>query len=252
MLSLDEKIDSITFQRLVAELVESESLSGTAQGHVRLTGRGKDSSAVMASLQGDLGLTLAEGALEGINIWYEIRRGMALYKGLAPPEPEPERTVFSRMQVAADVQEGVINTRELVGELPFLTMRGNGTIDLRSSQADLGLVAKVHNSPDLANDPLSAELRGMSFPFRIKGPLDAPSLEVDWKALLKGEATEMLLDKLLGEKKAETGDESGQAASEDEAEEKSTEDQLKDAATGALFDLLGGKDKDKEDEDGEQ
>ncbi len=43
VLSLDEKIDAISFQRLVADLVKSESLSGDAKGHVRLSGRGNTS-----------------------------------------------------------------------------------------------------------------------------------------------------------------------------------------------------------------
>ena len=129
------------FQQLVADLVDNESLSGTALGHVRLTGRGASSNEVLRSLGGDLGLTLTDGALEGINIWYEIRRGLALYKGLAPPPAEPNRTVFSRMQLAASVADGVVTTRELVGELPFLTVNGNGAIDLGQSSVDLGLVA---------------------------------------------------------------------------------------------------------------
>jgi AsmA protein len=241
VLSLDEKIDAITFQRLVADLVDNESLSGTAQGHVRLTGRGKSSTEVLGSLQGDLALTLDEGALEGINIWHEIRRGMALYKGLPPPEPEPKRTVFSRMQVAADVADGVVTTRTLVGELPFLTVRGDGAIDLGQSRVDLGLVAEVRNAPELAKDPLGSELGGKSLPFRISGPLEDPKLSVDWEALLKGEATDMLLDKLgLGAK------ESGQETEDGDTEETSSEDSLEETAKGALFDLLKGKDKDKD------
>jgi AsmA protein len=246
VLSLDEKIDSITFQRLVADLVESESLSGMALGHVRLTGRGKNSSSVLGSLQGDLGFTLTEGALEGINIWYEIRRGMALYKGLAPPEPEPNRTVFSRMQMAGSVEDGVVTTRELTGELPFLTLRGTGAVDLGRSEVDLGMVAEVRNVPELAQDPLGSELGGKSLPFKISGTLDAPSLEVDWVTLLKGEAAELLLDKLgLGSKEGQEdpdGDEQEDGAS--------SEDQLEETAKGALFDLLRGKDKDKDEDDG--
>ena len=240
-LSLDEKIDSITFQRLVADLVDNEALSGTALGHVRLTGRGKNSSELLSSLQGDLALTLDEGALEGINIWHEIRRGMALYKGLPPPEPEPQRTVFSRMQVAGDVADGVVTTRTLIGELPFLTVRGNGAIDLGQSQVDLGMVAEVRNVPELENDPLASELSGKSLPFKITGPLEGPSLSVDWEALLKSEATDLLLDKLgLGSKQAEPEEADGGE------EETASEDGLEETAKSALFDLLKGKDKDKD------
>ena len=100
-------------------------------------------------------------------------------------------------------------------------------------------MAEVRNAPELAQDPLGSELRGRSLPFRISGPLDAPGLSVDWEALLKSEATDLLLDRLgLGAEK------SGQAEADGEAEEKSSEDQLEETAKSALFDLLKGKDKD--------
>ena len=240
-ISINENIDSVAFHRLVADLVESESLSGTGMGHVRLSGRGQSSSAMLSSLEGDVGLTLLDGALEGINIWYEIRRGWALFKGMAPPEPEPNRTVFSRMNMVGVVENGVVNTRELIGELPFLTMRGDGAIDLGQSQVDLSMVAEVRNSPELGKDPLASGLAGKSFPFKISGPLDAPSLSVDWAALIKGEATDMLIDKLgLGTKEGEEG-----AAPGEQGDEESKAG-LEETAKGVLFDLLGGKNKDKD------
>jgi len=244
VLSLDEKIESVSFQRLLADLLETESLSGTAIGHLRLTGHGGSSDEVLNSLSGDLGLSLAEGALEGINVWHEIRRGMALYKGLEPPPAEPNRTVFSRLKLTASVEDGVVSTRELVGELPFLTVSGNGRVDLGQSQVDLKLLAAVHNAPELANDPLGAELRGKSLPFRVSGPLDKPSISLDFEALLKSEAADMLLKKLGVVPAAESGQET-----EGELQPASTEDQLKKAAEGALFDLLRGKDKEKDKKD---
>lgn len=245
VLSLDEKVDSITFQQLIADLVDNESLSGVARGHIRLTGRGASSNEVLRSLNGDLGLTLTDGALEGINIWHEIRRGWALYKGLEPPPDEPNRTVFSRMHLAASVADGVVTTRELVGELPFLTVNGNGTIDLGQSSVDLGLVATIRNAPELAQDPLAADLRGKQLPFRISGPLDDPGFAVDWKALLQSEATEMLLDKLGLSPDAPVDD-----GADGEQEPASSENELEDTAKSVLFNLLGGKNKDRDKNDG--
>jgi len=244
-ISINENIDSVAFHQVVADLVESESLSGTGMGHVRLSGRGESSSAMLSSLEGDVGLTLVEGALEGINVWYEIRRGWALFKGMAPPEPEPNRTVFSRMNMVGVVENGVVDTSELIGELPFLTVRGDGAIDLAQSQVALSMVAEVRNSPELGKDPLASGLAGRSFPFKISGPMDAPSLSVDWAALLKGEATDMLIDKLgLGSK---DGDEDATPGEQGKEEPKAG---LEETAKGALFDLLGGKNKDKDKDDG--
>ena len=240
-LSVNEKIESIAFQQLVADIVESGSLSGTANGHARLTGRGKTSTELLGSLQGDLGLFLTEGALEGINIWYEIRRGVALYKGLPAPEPEPNRTVFSKMTLAGAVDGGVLNTRELIAELPFLTISGNGSVDFGRSDMNLGLVAVVRSVPDLDKDPLGSELKGKSLPLKVTGPIGAPAVSVDWEALLASEAADALIDKLGLKPKETTEGEPG--------EPESSSDQLEKAAKGALFDLLRKKDKKKDKED---
>jgi AsmA protein len=257
VISLDETIDSITLARLLGDLADHESLSGLAKGHLRLTGRGATSAEVLGSLNGELGLSLSDGALEGINVWHEIRKGMAKYKGLAPPPPEPDRTVFSRMQVDALVSDGVVNTRQLVAELPFLTLTGQGSVDLGRSITDLRLVAAVRKAPELANDPLTAELTGRKLPFRVSGPLDAPQVTLDVETLLKGEATDLLLDKLgLGSRQPGPGNE-GEAAPEtgtpdEEAEEQPSGDSKEKAAANALFQILQGATKDKKKEPDEE
>ena len=101
----------------------------------------------------------------------------------------------------------------------------------------------MRHVPELSQDPLGAELKGKQMPFKVSGPLDDPTVSVDWQALLKSEATDMLLEK-LGLKPGTSTDEGAQSESEPE----SSEDQMKKAAESALFDLLRGKDKNKKDQ----
>ena len=239
-ITLDEKVESIDFQRLVADLVDNESISGTAFGHIKVRGRGHSSSEVLGTLKGNLGLTLDEGALEGINVWYEIRRALAKYKGLPAPEEEENRTVFARMKLAGKVENGVLTTRELIGELPFLTVQGNGTIDLGQLKLDLGLVAAVRNVPELVQDPLAADLKGRSVPFRVSGALDKPKISVDWEELLKGEAKDRLL-KELG-----LGASSKDAAGGDPAD--SDDDDLEKTAISLLDGFLRSKEEEKDED----
>jgi len=259
VVSLDEKIDSITLQRMLADITKTESLSGTAVGYARLTGRGASSNAVLSSLDGDVGLNLTEGAYEGVNVWYEIRRAYALFKGLPPPPPEPARTVFSRLRFDAGVQNGVLTTREMAGELPFLNLRGDGSVNLGQSSVDLRLVAAVRDAPELSKDPLAAELRGKKFPFRISGPLESPEISVDWASLLQGEATDLLLKKLdlksrLGAQGADSESAPEDGTSGDSASEPAAaEFQPEDAAKSLLKGLLKPKKKKKPaDESGQE
>jgi AsmA protein len=159
------------------------------------------------------------------------------------------------LQFEAAVKDGVLNSRQLVGELPFLSLRGDGSIDLGKSTVDMRLVANVRNMPELSQDPLSAELKGKQLPFRISGSIDDPSVSVDWAALLKGEATNLLLDKLGlksstadGEQASDSSSSNG-AAPDADAEKPSVKEQAQEQAKGLLRGLLEPKKKEQEESD---
>lgn len=204
--SFDEKVESIVFTQLARDLLGYDQVSGTAYGTLQATGAGATSSALLRNLGGQFRLRLDEGALEGIDVWYEIRKALAKVKGQASPEGDTGRTVFSRLLLNARIGEGVVEFDQIRGELPFLQLSGEGAIDLESLEADITLVAGVRSSPELSKDPLGADLAGRQVPFRIQGPATEPRISVDVERLLKKEATRALTDKLgelLGGKKDE-------------------------------------------------
>jgi len=247
-LSLDEKLEAVPFQRLAGDLLGSQRLSGTAFGHLRAKGKGATVAKVLGNLSGDLSLNLDNGALEGVNVWYEIRRALAAYRGAEPPAPEPNRTVFSTLQLDADLSDGILQTRKLTGELPFLSLQGQGSVNLAGASMDLRLVAAVRNTPELAKDPLAGQLAGKSVPLTIRGSLGDPRVAVDWGSLLKTEAADRLLDKLLGPKpKPKTGGEPAADGQQTPAQEQET-DQTRDAARALLESLIKGQQKDTGDE----
>ena len=60
-LSTRDEEEAVTeVRKIVRDLLDSEAISGTAQGQAQLTGRGKTSSEMLGSLQGGLGMTLNE------------------------------------------------------------------------------------------------------------------------------------------------------------------------------------------------
>lgn len=251
-LSLDEKLEAVPFQRLAGDLLGSERLSGTAFGHLRAKGKGATVAKVLGSLSGDLSLNLDNGALEGVNVWYEIRRALAAYRGVEPPAPEPNRTVFSSLQLDADMNDGILQTRKLAGELPFLSLQGQGSVNLAAASVDLRLVAAVRNTPELAKDPLAGQLAGKSVPLTIRGSLGDPRVAVDWGSLLKTEAADRLLDKLLGPKpKPKTGAEPATDGQQAPAQAPEA-DQSREAARALLESLIKGQQKDSGDEKQDQ
>jgi AsmA protein len=238
-LSLSTNLTSVTFAQLADDLFDYDQVSGSAYASLQAAGSGRTNSELMNDLAGNLELRLDEGALEGVDIWYEIRKAMALLKGRPVPGGDEGRTVFSRMNVDGTLGGGALQLQEIQAELPFLKIAGNGQVDLNSTALDIRLLASVLSSPGLADDPLASDLEGRSVPFLISGSADNPKFTVDIQNLMKGEATRQLLDRLgLGEE-----DEAGADTGEQSAEK---------AVKGLLGGLLSGKKKkeDKDDDDG--
>jgi AsmA protein len=197
VIRFDEKLESVAFAELAGALVDFGELSGTASGRLQGTGTGRSLDAVLETLDGALSLRLDEGALEGIDLWYELRSAVALVRGEPGPEVNQGRTVFTRLAMDADIAGGVMGTDNLTARLPFLTLDGAGVVDLRQLGLDFDLLAEVLETPEVSEDPLGAELAGISVPLKLTGPVTEPEVAVDLENLLRGEVTRRLLDKLL-------------------------------------------------------
>lgn len=98
-LALDERIEGVNLGPLAKALFDTDNLSGTIDGRFTLRGTGATLGAIRQTLAGDIRFALADGALEGQDLWHQVRKARALFKGdAAPPEPEnPERN--SRMSL---------------------------------------------------------------------------------------------------------------------------------------------------------
>ncbi|MCP5090372.1 MAG: AsmA family protein, partial [Gammaproteobacteria bacterium] len=243
VLSVDEKIESVNLTDLARAMFEKENITGTISGAFKLRGRGNNMAEVQQSLAGNMSFELNDGAYEGTDIWYELRRARALLKGGEAPTPElPPRTRFSSVNATGVVSDGVMRNDDLVAELPFMRLTGSGNVDLAAATVNYNLTARVLERPDALQGVTEEELEDFTeavIPLKITGPLSSPSVKPDIEKLLRKQVEEevkdRLLDKLLGGKKkappadgAATDDVPAEGEPEEAAEEESVEDQLKD------------------------
>ena len=242
VLSVNEKIQGVSLADLARAMFKQENITGTITGGFNLTGRGNDMASVQQSLAGNMSFELSDGAYEGTDIWYELRRARALIKGGEAPKPElPPRTTFSSVSATGSVTDGVMRNDDLVAELPFMQLRGSGNVDLAAATVNYNLTARVLERPDSLQDVTEEELEDFTeaiIPLKITGPLSSPSVKPDVEKLLRKrvekEIKDQLLDRLLGgDKKAppaqgEAEDVPAEGEPEEVPEEESVEDQLKD------------------------
>jgi len=229
VLSVDERIQNVDLAPLGKAMFDQENLSGQINGVFTLSGRGEDMAKIQQTLNGNLSFELRDGALEGTDVWHQLRRARALVRREAAPEPElPARTRFSEVSATGTVVDGVLNNNDFRADMPFMQLTGQGTVDLVAATLDYSLRGRILDKPELMGDVTEDELADFTaavVPVKIGGSLSDPSFSLDLAEAAKERAKEEVRDRLLD---LIGGDDAEAPAEGEEAEEPDAEDVLKD------------------------
>lgn len=209
-ISVDEKVEGVSLTPLARAMFEQENISGTIAGTFQLSGRGANVGEIKSDLDGKMTFQLADGAWEGTDVWYQLRAARALFRKQPPPEQEgPPRTEFSSVVATGTVEDGLFRNDDLLAELPFLRLTGQGNVDLVEGTIDYGLQARVLERPEFVDPASDAELEDFTeavIPMKVTGSLTSPKIRPDIEGMLKARVDEAvekkkdeLKDRLLNE-----------------------------------------------------
>ena len=198
-LSVEEHMNGVQLAPLFADLFDSKRLSGNGVASAVLTARGNNSKALIHSLDGHLDFDVTNGALEGTDLWYEMRRARALWKREpAPTQASTGRTAFHTLKGTGTIDKGVLSNRDLQIDMDYLKANGQGTLDFTSQAVDYRLQTNVYRIPEQGAGAEMQDLKAAEIPVRVSGKLADPKVGLDLDALAKAEA-----GKKLDEKKQE-------------------------------------------------
>jgi AsmA protein len=204
--TLDEHVTGVNFAPLFKDMFETERVSGKGSANIKLAGSGRTTDDVMKTLDGTVDFKVADGALEGSDLWYEIRRARALLKQQAIPERPsgPPRTPFTALTGTGTMNDGVLKNDDLNVAMQYLKVTGQGAVDLPKNSLDYRLVAAVLKIPREGAD--AAEMQDMvdaQIPVKVSGALTDPKVRPDLEGYLKGEVKKKVEEKIkdkLGDK----------------------------------------------------
>lgn len=192
--SLDEQVKGVAFAPLLKDMFESERFSGKGSATFKGTASGRNSDDLMKTLDGTLDFSVADGALEGADLWYEIRRARAVLEQEAVPERTgPARTTFDSLRGSGVFDNGVLANNDLDVSMQYLKIGGKGTLDLPASTLDYQLMATVLKLPREGVD--TAQMQDMvdaEIPVKVTGSLADPKVRPDIAGYVKGRAREEL------------------------------------------------------------
>ncbi len=188
LLSLDEHLSGVDMNRLLAGTSYKGRLTGRGNVNVKATAHGAALNTVMQTLNGHFDANLADGALEGTDLGYEVGLAQALVKHTAaPPRSNPARTQFDAAKMSAEITNGVAKTQDLTISSAVLRVTGQGSANLVNKAIDFQMVASFLKSPGMS---------AADIPLKITGTYVNPTVRPDAEALAKGELKQKLQDVL--------------------------------------------------------
>jgi AsmA protein len=193
-LAMEEHIAGVEFAPLFKDLFKTQRVSGKGNANAKLTASGRDTNAMLQALAGNIDFNVTDGALEGSDLWFEIRRARALLRREEiPAHTGPERTTFQSFKGTGTFDHGVLTNKDLDISMQYLKVAGQGTADLVKNTLDYSLTANVLRMPAEGADAAAAQdLVDARIPVRVTGTLVDPKVRPDLEGYLKNQAKQRL------------------------------------------------------------
>ena len=191
-MTVQQNLDDVDLAALGQDLLGSRAITGTGDVRLNLVTAGQNVGQMRRDLDGDVAFSVTKGSLEGIDLWFELRRARARLDGETLPErgDAARRTTFSSLSATGVVQDALLTNRDLNGTLDFMTVDGSGTVNLLDDKIAFDLVAKMVDGPVLQSDPAMVKYAGKTLPLEVTGTIDAPSVLPDFSAIVRQQVTE--------------------------------------------------------------
>ena len=222
------RFNGISVGPLVKDLADSDIIEGKGDVAADVTSQGNTVSALKKALNGAASLKLADGALKGIDIAGSIRAAKAKLGALrgeqAQAADSKARTDFSELTATFKIANGVARNNDLDMKSPLLRVGGAGEINIGADSLDYLVKATIVGTSKGQGGRDVEDLRGVTVPVRVSGPLAAPSYKLDFGRAATDTAKQRLTDELqkrLGGGAAKDG------AGKDAAKSGSTRDALR-------------------------
>jgi AsmA protein len=197
VMKIEQTMTGIDVAQLLTALAETKRLSGRGNVSTSLTAQGGNSDALIKSLRGTMSANLADGAVEGLDLWYAINQAQSLIeKQTLAGGSNTGRTAFETFKASADVAGGVATTNDLNIVSQQLRVTGKGSANLATQAIDYQVTATVLKG---TGGTLAA------IPVGITGTFDNPKVRPDLQGIAR-ERVKQEIDKHKDELKEKLGE----------------------------------------------
>lgn len=211
-----QNLNGVSIGPLLKDLADKDILEGRGNVALDVTTQGNTVAALKKALNGRTAVRLADGALKGIDIAGSIRNAKARLGTLKGEQTQQadakQKTDFSELTATFNIRNGVAGNNDLSMKSPLLRVGGEGDINIGEDSLNYLIKASIVGTIKGQGGQDLGDLRGVTVPVRVSGPLTAPSYKLDFSAMatevVKQKAEEALrgqLEKRLGGGAAKEG-----------------------------------------------
>jgi AsmA protein len=194
--------EGVTALPFLKDTANFDWLSGRARVHLAVGAQGQSERQIIQTLNGKAEISMAEGALVGINI-PQILRNAAQGRLSGLQRVATEKTDFSEMAATFQITGGIAQNQDLRIISPQFRVTGAGAVNIPGGQVDYLVKPKLTAAPAAANSQTpnaqtsgapapGINLASLEVPVKIQGPWEKPSIAPDLNAVLRdpGQAIE--------------------------------------------------------------
>jgi AsmA protein len=194
---LAQSLRNVDLLGLGRDYLDTEAITGTGNVTLDLVAVGRNMGEVMRALDGTISFSATDGAWEGFDAWYELRRARAVTSGEdAPSRNGARRTPYSSVTASGTIEDALLTNDDFNAYLGFMSIDGTGTVNLLDNELDFDVTARFVDGEQLQSDPAMADLAGASLPLSVTGTLDAPSIRPDFGAVVRERARQEVQERV--------------------------------------------------------
>ena len=180
--AVDANLQQVQLGDLLKDYAGDAYMTGVAKMSAKLGTTGETVNALTQSLNGQLAVSITDGAFQRSQLSDRIQTLMATLQQTKPGEWKDTR--FASLTATAQVRSGVIDNRDLLLSAVKFKATGSGTADLVKRRVDYSLNFS------------KAQGKGAVIPLKIKGPFDSLSYNIDLASVAREAAKEKVQQEL--------------------------------------------------------
>jgi AsmA protein len=219
-MGLNATLSEVAIGPLLRDTLDKDLLAGTGNVRLELATAGATVADARRGLGGSAALQLRDGSIKGFDLARQLRAARERMRGgrnEALRVDPAQKTDFSELAASFTIRDGIAHNDDLQARSPLLHLTGSGDIDIGASRIDYAARVSVVGTLTGQDGRQLSELRGLTIPVRLSGPLEQMTYDIEWAGVAREALKSRLAEELLG--KAGPGTDAQRGQLQDRARE---------------------------------